>query len=283
MLHRYFIKISFDGTRYNGWQVQKNSAETIQQKINEGLSKLLVEKIEVYGCCRTDAGVHAKELFAHFDSSKNLIPPAGHTLLSLNNRAKSVAPMAIGGEYTSGVRAEVDWLHKFNSVLPTDISIDGIYSVGDDASARYDASARTYQYFINSKRNPFLVNRSYYYYSELDIALMNRAAKILIKNKDFSSFSKVNTQVKTNICKISKAEWVSTEDGYMFTIRSDRFLRGMVRMIVGTMILIGKHKLSISDLKKILDSKDCRNAGVSVPACGLHLAKVEYPQKIFKK
>ena len=270
MAHRYFIKISFDGTRYNGWQVQKNSSETVQQKINEGLSKILSEKIEVYGCCRTDAGVHAKELFAHFDSKTNNLKDT--------------------------------WLHKFNSVLPTDISIDGIFSVGEDANARFDATARTYQYFINSVRDPFLVNRSYYYYSELDIALMNKACKLLLKNKDFSSFSKVNTQVKTNICKIYKAEWrppLPPEGGILadafplfppsggggalvFTIRADRFLRGMVRMIVGTMILIGKHKLTLKELQEIIDSKDCQNAGVSVPACGLYLTKVEYPKKMLK-
>jgi tRNA pseudouridine38-40 synthase len=261
-MYRYFIKVSFDGTCYSGWQVQKNSAHTVQQKINERLSKLLNEKIVVYGCCRTDAGVHAKELFAHFDTQKNLFP------LSHGRGA--------GGEV----------LHRFNSMLPVDISIDGIFSVADDANARFDATARTYQYFIHSKRNPFLVNRSYYYYSDLDIALMNKAAKILKKTKDFSAFSKVHTQVKTNICKISKAEWklvgISNPDQQLvFTIRADRFLRGMVRMIVGTMLLVGKHKISLSEFQKIIDSKDCRNAGALVPACGLYLAKVEYPKNMF--
>ena len=245
MIYRYFIKVSFDGTNYNGWQVQKNAAHTVQQKINEGLSKLLNEKIEVHGCCRTDAGVHAKQLYAHFDSEKNLIQPG----------AKKVAGSA-------------DWLHKFNSVLPVDISVDGIYAADKEANARYDASARTYQYFIHNKRNPFLENRSYYYYSDLDFALMNKASGILKRNRDFSAFSKVNTQVKTNICKISKAAWKKTPDGAEFEIRADRFLRGMVRMIVGTMIQIGKHKITLQDLQKIIDSKDCRNAGVSVPALG---------------
>lgn len=252
MINRYFIKISFNGTAYNGWQVQKNSANTVQQKINEGLSKVLGEKIEVLGCCRTDAGVHAKELFGQFDSGKDL-------------------------------EVGVDWLHKFNSTLPTDISIDGIYPVGENVNVRFDATARTYQYFIHSKRNPFLIDRSYYYYSDLDIALMNKAGKILHKNVDFTAFSKINTQVNNNRCILYKAEWKVTADGYVFTIRANRFLRGMVRMIVGTMILIGKHKLTLKELQEILDSKDCRNAGRSVPACGLYLSKVEYPKKIFKK
>jgi len=253
-MYRYFIKVSFDGTNYSGWQVQQNSPYTVQQKINEGLSKLLSEKIEVFGCCRTDAGVHAKELYAHFDSKK-------HSLAESN----------------------VDWLHKFNSMLPVDISIVEIFSVAADANARFDATARTYQYFIHSKRNPFLINRSHYYYSDLDIASMNKAAKILKEHKDFSAFSKLHTQVKTNICKISKAEWKAVDDGLVFTIRADRFLRGMVRMIVGTMILIGKHKITLSEFRKIIESKDCQNAGALVPACGLYLTKVEFPKKIFKK
>ncbi len=308
MLYRYFIKISFDGTNYNGWQVQKNSSQTVQQKINDGLSKLLGEKIEVQGCCRTDAGVHAKELFAHFDTQRNLTPcpsPQGEGL-------------GKGGE---GRRGAVDWLYKFSNMIPLDISIDGIYSVNEKANARYDATARTYQYFIHQKRNPFLINRSYYYYSELDVALMNKAAKLLKKYDDFSAFSKVNTQVKTNICKIYKAEWeyaptlsdkkyglsdqrygvripsdrLSAEKGeknkysntkalfraggetLIFTIRANRFLRGMVRMIVGTMMLLGKNKITLSDFKKIIESKNCQNAGALAPACGLYLTKVEYP------
>ncbi len=253
MLHRYFIKISFDGTNYNGWQVQKNSANTIQQKINEGLSKLLGEQIEVLGCCRTDTGVHAKELFAHFDSKGN----------NLHNDSP------------------IDWLHKFNAMLPMDISIGGIFSVARNTNARYDATARTYQYFIHGKRNPFLVNRSYYYYSQLDVTLMSKAAKLLMGYKDFSAFSKVHTQVKTNICNIKQAEWKKDkEENLVFTIRADRFLRGMVRMIVGTMMLVGKHKITLSDFQNIIDSKDGRNAGALVPACGLYLTKVEYPKNI---
>ncbi len=274
MLYRYFIKISFDGTNYNGWQVQKNSSQTVQQKINDGLSKLLGEKIEVQGCCRTDAGVHAKELFAHFDSKSN----------NLHSDSK------------------INWLYKFNQMIPLDISIDGIYSVNEKANARYDATARIYQYFIHQKRNPFLINRSYYYYSELDVALMNKAAKLLKKYDDFSAFSKVNTQVKTNICKIYKAEWKYAPalkgeknkysntkapfraggETLIFTIRANRFLRGMVRMIVGTMMLLGKNKITLSDFKKIIESKNCQNAGALAPACGLYLTKVEYPKDVLK-
>ncbi len=256
MLYRYFIKVSFDGARYNGWQVQENASQTVQQKINEGLSKLLNEEIEVQGCCRTDAGVHAKELFAHFDSQKKNLHNDVHT----------------------------DWIYRFNKMIPADIAINKIFSVKDDANARYDATSRMYQYFIHPERNPFLVGRSYFYYSELDIPLMNRASKLLLKQTDFTSFSKLNIQAKTKICKIKKAEWKKDKEGNLiFTIKADRFLRGMVRMIVGTMILLGKNKISLDDFREILESKDCRNAAALAPAGGLYLAKVEFPKRIFLK
>lgn len=256
MTYRYFIKISFDGTHYNGWQVQKNSAQTVQQKINDGLSKLLGEKIEVFGCCRTDTGVHAKELFAHFDSKKD----------NLHNDSST------------------DWHYKFNKMIPADIAIDKIYSVRENANARFDATKRTYMYFIHQKKDPFLINRSYYYYSELNISLMNKASKLLCEHEDFTTFSKARTQAKTNTCKISSAEWkYNEENSLVFTISADRFLRGMVRMIVGTMMELGKNKLTLEEFRRIIESKNSQNAGALVPACGLYLSKVEYPKTIFKR
>ncbi len=249
MLHRYFIKISFDGTNYNGWQIQKNSLQTVQQKIQEGLSQLLNEKIELTGCCRTDTGVHAKELFAHFNCQE--------------------------------LKSGTDWIYKFNKMVPRDISIEKIFLVKENANARFDAKARTYQYFIHRKRNPFLRGYSYYYYGELDIKLMNKAAKLLNKYEDFSAFSKVSTQTKSTICKIYSAHWEHKSDELIFTIRANRFLRGMVRMIAGTMMDLGKHKITLEDFKKIIESKDCRNASALVPAHGLFLTKVEYPKNIF--
>ncbi len=256
MIYRYFIKISFDGTAYNGWQVQKNSSQTVQQKINDGLSQLLNEKIEVHGCCRTDAGVHAKELFAHFDSFKS-------------NLHKD---------------STVDWIYRFNKMVPVDISIDKIYSAKNNANARFDATSRTYQYLIHQRRNPFLLNKSWYYYSDLDLGLMNKATAVLKKHKDFSAFSKMNTQAKTNICRIDSAKWTKNKAGdLVFTISADRFLRSMIRMIVGTMVQLGKHKMSLNDFEEIINQKDCRNASPLAPACGLYLLKVKYPQKIFLK
>lgn len=255
MLHRYFIKLSFDGTNYSGWQIQKNATNTIQQKINEGLSRLLNEKIDALGCCRTDAGVHAKELYAQFDSVRN-------DLCLKNSHDK--------------------WLYKFNSVLPVNISIDAIFPVSADSNARFDATARSYEYFIHKKRSPFLLNRSYYYYGDLDIDGMNKASTILKKYKDFTSFSKLHTQVKTNNCIISTAKWEENKEGdLVFKIRADRFLRGMVRLLVGTLLQVGKGKTSLHEFKQIIESKDCSNAAALAPACGLYLSKVEYPPKYF--
>lgn len=254
MLYRYFIKVSFDGTNYNGWQVQKNSSKTIQQKINDGLSCLLNEKIKVTGCCRTDAGVHALALFAHFDTQKNLS-------VSLSEKKQ--------------------WIYKFNKMLPTDISVNEIFSVRKDAHARYDAYSRTYRYLIHQKRNPFLVNRSYYYYSKLDVSLMNKGAALLKKYKDFSAFSKLNVQTKSNYCTIFSARWKKDKDMLLFEICADRFLRGMVRMIVGTMILLGRNKITIDDFKRIIENRDVRNARALVPASGLYLINVKYPKDIF--
>ncbi len=254
MLYRYFIKIAFDGTGYNGWQVQKNSAQTVQAKINSGLSKLLSEDIFITGCCRTDAGVHARELYAHFDSKRK----------DLHDNSK------------------IDWVYKFNMLMPKDIAIDGIYLVKNTLSARFDANARTYKYYIHNRRNPFLINRSYYFYGMLNVNAMNEAASVLLNHEDFSAFSKLNTQVKSTICKVKKAQWIVNGKGDMtFTIQSNRFLHGMVRMIVGTLILVGKGKMSIGDFEKILIGKDCRKAGALAPAHGLYLVKVGYPSHVF--
>jgi tRNA pseudouridine38-40 synthase len=253
-VYRYFIKLSFDGSTYHGWQIQKNSSQTIQQKINEGLSQLLNEPISVLGCCRTDAGVHALELYAHFDSLKD----------NLHKREPA------------------DWLYKFNKIIPPTISIHAIHAVKPTAHARFDALERVYHYQLHQTKNPFLVNRSWHYHGKLDIDSMNQAAAIVTKHTDFSAFSKLNTQTKTNICVIQSAQWCSTHEGnLLFAIRADRFLRSMVRMIVGTMIQVGKHKLTLQEFEDIIKSNDCRNAEALAPACGLYLAKVNYPETIW--
>lgn len=252
-MQRYFIQLSYNGTAYHGWQVQKNTILTIQQVINEMLSRLLNEDVSVIGCGRTDTGVHASEYFAHFDSKTDLI------------------------------KDNKKWIFKFNHALPDDIAIQKILVVGEKANARFDAVSRTYQYVINRKKDPFKVNAACYLFGELNVDEMNKAAKVLFEYKDFSSFAKSNTQNATNNCKIYKAEWKEENDLLIFTISADRFLRNMVRAIVGTLLMVGKGKMSIEKFKTVIESKIRSNAGLSAHACGLYLVKVEYPKDYFNE
>jgi tRNA pseudouridine38-40 synthase len=253
-LQRYFIQLSYNGTAYHGWQVQKNTLLTIQQVLNEMLSKLLNEPVFIMGCGRTDAGVHATEYFAHFDSAKTDL---------IENKKK--------------------WLFKFNHALPADIAIQKIILVKENANARFDAISRTYQYFISKNKNPFQVNRTYFFYADLNVDVMNKAAKLLFDHKDFSSFAKSNTQNSTNNCIIYKAEWKQENDLLIFTISANRFLRNMVRAIVGTLLKVGKGLMTVDEFNKVIESKDRSNAGLSAHASGLYLVKVEYPENYFEK
>ncbi len=240
---RYFIKFSYDGSLYHGWQAQPN-AVTVQETLNKALCVILNHPIELMGAGRTDAGVHAKEMYAHFDFDPTF---------------------------------EVQTLvHKLNSFLPKDIAVYDIIVVTPESHARFDATKRTYEYHINSFKNPFLKDYSWYYHQDLDINLMNEAAKLLFKHNDFQSFSKVNTDVNTFNCTIFEAYWKKEEDQLIFTITADRFLRNMVRAIVGTLVYVGLNKISLEDFSTIIISKDRNKAGFSVPACGLYLTKIEY-------
>lgn len=262
-MYRYFIQLSFDGTGYHGWQVQKN-AHTVQAELHKAMETVFRQKIETSGCGRTDTGVHAAEFFAHFDLSFSL---------KEGNKVR-------------------DAVYKLNSLLPKDIAVKSIFPAEKNSSARFDAVSRTYKYFIHHSKNPLLVNRSYYRRIKPDMDKMNKAAKLLLKHHDFSCFSKSRTQVKTNICNISRAEWEYISPGalplwegreglLMFEIKADRFLRNMVRAIVGTLLEVGDGELTQADFKKVLDSKNRSMAGTSVPACGLYLTGVQYPEKIF--
>ena len=221
---RYFLTLSYNGTEYNGWQIQKNTKNTIQQILEENISLILKEKIELTGCGRTDAGVNAKNFIAHFDSfSQNLI------------------------------ENKQDWIYKFNNLLPSNISIQDIRKLKRDAHARFNATQRVYYYYLQQEKNPFKDIFSWYVYGNLDFELMNKAAEILLEYTDFTSFSKLHTQNKTNTCTITKAIWKSCgKNEWRFSISADRFLRGMVRAIVGKLILVGKNKLSLSEFRKII-------------------------------
>ena len=246
-IKRYFLHLSFNGKNYKGWQSQKNGP-SVQAELNNALSTLLREKINVVGCGRTDTGVHAQSFYAHFNSAKNSL---------LEDR--------------------IAFIKKLNSFLPTDIAVFHLYPVTDDANARFSAISRTYEYRITRSKNPFLDDFTYYYNGDLQVQLMNEGARIIMKYSDFTSFSKLHTQVATNNCKIMEAHWKEENDLLVFTITADRFLRNMVRAIVGTLMDLGRQKIGLDDLKTIIESKDRSEAGMSVPARGLFLVNVNYP------
>ncbi|MCZ8331468.1 MAG: tRNA pseudouridine(38-40) synthase TruA [Flavobacterium sp.] len=241
---RYFIKLAYKGTNYFGWQYQPD-AISVQETLNKALSTLLKTNIDILGAGRTDSGVHAKEMFAHFD-------------------------------YETEIDIE-KLVYKLNSFLPKDIAVFKIIKVHDEAHARFDATKRTYEYHIHTKKNAFKSDDSWYYSLPLDVAKMNEACKILFEYIDFECFSKTNTDVNTFNCKIFEANWQQNEDKLVFIIAADRFLRNMVRAIVGTMINIGSGKVSLNDFRQIIESKNRSKAGFSVPAHGLYLTKIEYP------
>ncbi|MDB5132298.1 MAG: tRNA pseudouridine(38-40) synthase TruA [Mucilaginibacter sp.] len=248
---RHFIELSYDGTNYHGWQIQPN-ATSVQEVLNKGLSVILRKPIETTGCGRTDTGVHAKEFFAHFDVEK-FMDHRPWTMNEKDNIVKSV-----------------------NAILPKDIAVKRIFPVDENAHARFDATLRSYEYHIHFNKDPFKTGYSWEMRDRPDIGLMNKAAAIIMEYTDFSCFSKSNTQVKTNICKISKAEWIAGDNGIVFHISADRFLRNMVRAIVGTLIMVGKQETNPEDVRAIIKSKNRSKAGTSVPACGLYLAEVRY-------
>jgi len=245
---RYFLEISYNGKGYHGWQIQPN-ANTVQETIENVLTTFFGELISIVGAGRTDAGVHASQMFAHFD--------------------------------TNTVFIENELIFKLNSFLPTHIAIRNIFKVKADAHARFNAINRTYVYKIALQKNVFTYDNVYYLKSKVNIELMNEAAKILYMYKDFQCFSKSNTDVKTYNCEIRQAEWSVKDDELQFTIKADRFLRNMVRAIVGTLINIGQGKIKVEDLHQIISSKNRSEAGFSVPAQGLYLTEVNYPENIF--
>jgi len=249
-MQRYFIYLAYNGSNYCGWQNQPNGI-SIQQKIEEALQILLRESVTIVGAGRTDAGVHARRMVAHFDCESEIID-----LYLL--------------------------VEKLNGLLPLDISISKILSVPHDAHARFSAISRTYKYYICRDKNPFVYPYYYRVTSLLDFEKMNEAAAVLPEYTDFTSFSKLHTDVATNNCRIMQAGWEKEEIGWVFTIQANRFLRNMVRAIVGTLLEVGRGKLSIEDFRQVIESKHRGNAGISVPANALFLTDIEYPPNIIK-
>lgn len=251
-MNRYFLKFAFNGTHYHGWQMQENTIATVQQVMQDKLSLLLHERIGLTGCGRTDTGVHAREFYAHFDSQKADLHDERH-----------------------------QWVYKMNRCLPRDIAVEALLPVAENASARFSAFARTYFYQIHQKADPFLNDTSWFLYGALDLDKMNEAAGRLLLATDFESFAKVNNNHRHFICKVHEAVWRKEGHQLIFTIRANRFLRNMVRALVGTLVDVGTGKTSLADFENIVRSGSRSQAGTSVPAQGLHLARIEYPAGIF--
>jgi tRNA pseudouridine38-40 synthase len=240
---RYFIELSYHGKKYHGWQIQPD-VMSVQEKLNSAVSTVLQEEIQVVGAGRTDTGVHASQMFAHFDTGKNL----DHKIV-----------------------------FKLNSILPNDISVAQVFLVEDDKHVRFDAISRSYEYKIWLGRNPFLLDFSWQIHSQRpDLNAMNKAAALLLEYEDFQCFSKVKTEVYTFNCNVTQAFWEQKDNELTFYISANRFLRNMVRAIVGTLMDVGLGKISKEDFRKIIESKNRSNAGLSVPAKGLFLTQIKY-------
>ena len=244
-MSRYFVTLSYDGTRYHGWQIQPNGV-SVQERLQEALSTLLREPIAVTGAGRTDAGVHARKMVAHFDWKGD----------------------AIDGQQLA---------YKLNRLLPYDIAISKVEMVSEDMHARFSATSRMYHYYIHTTKDPFQRAYSCEIHYPLDFAKMNDAAQILMTYEDFGAFCKSGADVKTTLCQVTKAEWVQTSPTtWYFEIRANRFLRNMVRAVVGTLIEVGRGRLSLDDFKKVIEGKQRSDAGESMPGNALFLEDIVY-------
>ncbi len=248
---RYFLELSYCGTNFNGWQKQSNTSKTIQQELSNVLSITLKHSISLIGCGRTDTGVHAKQFYAHFDSD------------ALSQHSFDF------------------WIHKWNSMLPNDIAIHHIFHVQDNAHARYSAISRTYEYHIHQKKDPFLYQHSWYFTQSFNHKLIIQALHKIKQHQDFACFAKDINEYENTNCIVYDSNWQVNDYKIVFTISANRFLRNMVRAMVGTLVWVGIEKLSLENFENILKSRDRTKAGFSAPPEGLHLTKVVYPQEIF--
>ena len=247
---RYFIQLSYCGAAYHGWQIQPHD-NSVQETLEQALSVLLRTKVNVVGAGRTDTGVNARMMVAHIDVE---------------------APIAIVSRF----------VHSLNGMLPRDIAIERVWPVPDGSHARFDAMSRTYKYFIHTTKSPFLYDKSWYTRPGLDFAAMNEAAACLLRHIDFTSFSKLHTDVKTNNCRVTRAEWtpLPVEGCHVFTITADRFLRNMVRAVVGTLVEVGRHKIDVAQFERIIEARNRNVAGTSMPGHALYLWEITYPDAI---
>jgi tRNA pseudouridine38-40 synthase len=241
---RYFLEVSYKGSSYSGFQVQDN-ANSVQEEVEKAFETFFRKRISMTGASRTDTGVHALQNFFHFDMEEEFPGRSAYNI---------------------------------NAILPSDIAINHIYPVGPEAHCRYDAQSRVYHYFIIQKKNPFLQDRAYFYPFRLSKEFLDSAAQILRGYEDFTSFSKRNTQAKTALCVVLESRWVARDGCLVYEVRANRFLRGMVRGLVGTMLLVGTGKLSLDEFRVVIEGKDCSRADFSVPGQGLFLGEIRYPE-----
>jgi tRNA pseudouridine38-40 synthase len=247
LAQRYFIEIAYRGTAYHGWQIQQN-ALGIQQLLNEKLSLKLGEEIYCIGCGRTDTGVHARQFYLHLDVNKDI--PA-------------------------------DFIRQMNNFLPADIALHRIFPVPEKAHSRFSAVERTYTYILSLEKDPFMLGLSGFYYDGMDLESMNEAAGILTEFSDFTALCKISKDQKNNLCSIKAASWRGNGKLLVFTITANRFLRGMVRILVGTLMEIGKGRMSVSAFRELLSQQERTQAGSAAPAEGLYLTEVKYPDWVF--
>jgi tRNA pseudouridine38-40 synthase len=243
-MQRYFLEVMYKGAQYSGFQVQEN-APTVQAAVEKAFAVLQRQPVALTGSSRTDAGVHARQNYFHFDYEAPLHP---------------------------------QFLYKMNAILPRDIVLKNVYRVPVNAHCRFDATSRSYRYYIYRDKNPFFEDRAYFFPYAIDVDKMQQAAAVIMEYNDFTSFSKRNTQAKTFICTILQSEWKQEDGLLVYCIKANRFLRGMVRGITGTMLQVGRGKLSMEDFRKVIEAKDCREADFAVPGHGLFLQEVAYPQ-----
>jgi tRNA pseudouridine38-40 synthase len=247
-IRRYFLRMSFEGSAFHGWQIQEN-AHTVQAELNNALKILLKKETETVGCGRTDTGVHARMFFVHFDTDD---------LTDVNK-----------------------FVHQLTAILPAEIAVQSVFETDVKAHARFSAVERTYQYLIHQQKDPFLRDRSYFFPYSPDVEKMNRLTEVLKEYTDFSCFSKSNTQTFTNNCIISSAGWKKEGEEIIFTISANRFLRNMVRAITGTFLKAGLNESGEKEIREILESKNRSEAGMSVPAHGLYLTEIKYPFPVY--
>ncbi|MGE7777744.1 tRNA pseudouridine(38-40) synthase TruA [Chitinophaga sp. NPDC101104] len=246
---RYFIEVAYMGARFSGFQVQENTL-TVQSEIDHGISVLMRERVETTGSSRTDAGVHARQNFLHFDMEQPLHP---------------------------------QFVYKMNAILPPDIVVKGVYPVADELHSRFAATGRSYEYTLYTSKDPFLRDRGYFFPYRLNMDLLQEAAAVLMEYRDFTTFSKRNTQVKTFNCTIRESVWKQEGERIVYNVSANRFLRGMVRGMVGTMLRVGRERISLDAFRVAIESRDCTLADFAVPPQGLCLMEVQYPEGSFGK